>query len=193
MGPGNSSPRKLTRELSLCSFCQLDHSDCPIILLLTKQPTDGHPATVGTDPKRSGRLIAQKLPLPPMPFLFEMRPSAASTFVCSFWSFELLSAGTAGMCPYFALLSYVLFFWLLGMVPAGQALCQIHPNTRPGNFYQGYGKLWAGCVAWLSKFDVQASCSGRREATLASGPLTFRQAPWHECVHVRVHTHTTHK
>lgn len=153
VGHGNPSPRKLTRELSVRSAGWTTvivpsiyyWRNSPQTVILPLSP-------VGTDPKRSGRLIAQKLPLPPMPFLSEMRPSAASTFVRRV--FDPLNYWVLGLqvcIPTPVLLSFVLFvlfFWLLGMVPAGQALCQIHPNTRPGNFYQGYGKLWAGCVAW---------------------------------------------
>lgn len=152
VGHGNPSPRKLTRELAVCSASWTTVIVPSIYYWWNSPQTAILPLSpVGTDPKRSGSLIAQKLPFHPCPFSLKCGLLQPQPLCAEFLILWTLSAGTAGMCPYTCLLSFVLFvlfFWLLGMVPTGQALCQIHPNTRPGNFCQGYGKLWAGCVAW---------------------------------------------
>lgn len=97
---------------------------------------------VRTDPKDLEDLLPRNSPFHPCPFSVKCG-LLHSTFVCRV--FDPLNHWVLGLqvcVPTPALLSFVLFvlfFWLLGMVPARQALCQIHPNTRPGELLS---RLW---------------------------------------------------
>lgn len=140
VGHGNPSPRKLTRELSVRSASWTTvivpsiyyWQNSPQTVILPLNP-------VGTDPKRSGSLIAQKLPFHPCPFSLKCGLLQPQPLCAEFLILWTLSAGTAGMCPYICLV-VICFVFLVAR--NGACWASFVPNTSQYQTRELLSRLW---------------------------------------------------